>query len=239
MSTCNKQKEWMSDMKSKTCIIILLACVMATVSVLQAADTIAVIVKTQGKVTMTRLDADPVEIKRGQRLQDGDKLVTGKKSFAALRFIDDASLVRVGENTVCTVHGQKSNNQVAKNIALEAGALLSRVRQLKGKFQVSTPTSVASVKGTEFIAEHKSNPGTYYFGEEGEVEVTNEAGTMMLEAGFTVYVASATSMPEKWKTKSDEKPDFEGTVPPADEFEIEFEDESGQKKTLKFKVQEK
>jgi len=226
-------------MKMKKLVIFSFACILAAAAVLHAADTIAIIVKAQGTVTMTRPNADPVEVKRGLRLEDGDKLVTGKKSFAALRFIDDASLVRINENTICTIQGQKSNNQVAKNIYVEAGALLSRVTQLKGKFQVSTPTSVASVKGTEFIAEHKSNPGTYYFGQEGEVEVTNDAGTMSLEAGFTVYVASRTTMPEKWKTKAGEKPDFEVGALPVDEFEIEFEDESGQKKTLKFKLQEK
>jgi hypothetical protein len=226
-------------MKIRAWFIISVVCILTVAAGLQAAETIAIIIKTQGKVTVTRANADPVEVKRGLRLEDGDKLVTGRKSFAALRFIDDASLVRIGENTICTIQGQKSNNQVAKNIYVEAGALLSRVTQLKGKFQVSTPTSVASVKGTEFITEHKSNPGTYFFGHEGEVEVANDAGIMTLEAGFTVYVASRTAMPEKWKTKAGETPEFGEGAPPVDEFEIEFEDESGQKKTLKFKLKEK
>ena len=98
---------------------------------------------------------------------------------------------------------------------------------------------MASVKGTEFATEHRSNPGTYYFGFEGEVDVTNNRGTQTLEPGFTVYVAHPDSLMEKFETQPGSVPEFGKGAAPVDEFEIEFEDGSGQKKTLKIKVQEK
>ncbi len=213
---------------------------LAPVLEMQAAETIAIVVKTEGSVSLTRSGKDkPEPLERGHRLEDGDKLVTAAKSYAALRFIDDASLVRLGENTICTIQGRKANNQIAKNILVEAGVLLSQVTQQKGKFQVSTPTSVASVKGTQFITQHKPNPGTTYFGEDGEVEVTNQTGSIILKSGFTVYVASQTSAFEMWKTKEGEKPSLGPEEFNIDEFDLEFENDSGQKKSLKFKLQEK
>ena len=109
-----------------------------------AAETIAVVLKVKGKVQITRgTQASLITLKRGSRLQDGDKLKTEKSSYAAVRFIDDASLLRVRANSTCTIKGKKDKNQVIKNVVLEVGTILAKVTKQRGKFEISTPTSVA------------------------------------------------------------------------------------------------
>jgi hypothetical protein len=218
--------------------LLFLACVLAIIGLVYASETIAVILKATGKVTVIRTgQSAETNVDRGFRMEDGDKLSTGKKSHAALRFIDDASLVRIRPNSVCIFHGERVNNQIMKNIYIEMGTILSNITQQKGKFQVATPTSVASVKGTIIIGDHTDRGGTFWYGLEGEAMVNNEVDSTSLGAGETVHVKSRDAQLEKWKTGSGDTPDFEDTEGEGfDEFELDFENDSGKTKKLKFKV---
>lgn len=204
-------------------------------AIIHAQETIAVVVQVKGEATVYRTNVEEGEtVKRGTRLQTGDRLITGSNTHVALRFIDDASLVRISSNSTCVIEGTRENNQILKNVYLEAGTILSKIADQKGQYKVITPTSVASVKGTEFITVQSDNPGTYYYGNEGEVEISNEVGTVLLKVGFTVYVASENTPPVISQTLEGEKPTFEDDV--EDEFEFEFENQSGEIRTLKFKA---
>jgi hypothetical protein len=203
-------------------------------------ETVAVVLKSKGTVSVMRgNNAAALKLKRGFRLEDGDKIVTSKSSYAAVRFIDDASTVRIRPNSTCVIKTTKEQNQVIKNVALEVGTIFARVTKQRGRFEVSTPTSVASVKGTEFIADQRLDGGTFYFGEEGLVEVSNDAGTALLHAGETAIVTSKNSAPTVRKTRAGEKPAYDEEDGEEDLFEFEFENEMGQKKLLKFKAKKK
>ena len=213
-------------------ISFLLVC--AGCAVLQA-ETIAVVLKAEGSVLVKREGSDgDLKAERGFRIEDGDKIVTADQSFAALRFIDDASLVRIRPNSVCIVQGKREKDRIVKNVSLEVGVILTRITQQKGAFQVVTPTSVASVKGTEFITDQNESGPTTYHGKDGTAEVANNAGSVDMGPGMTVVVNSQDAMPLLRETLPGEVPLFgEGEE---DEFELEFENEAGQIKTLKFKV---
>ncbi len=219
-------------------IIPVLLSVVIFISLVMAAQTIAVILKTNGAVTVAKSGQNSQsDITRGYRLEDGDKIITGNKSHAAFRFIDDASLVRIRPNSICVIHGQKEDNQIMKNIYIEAGAILSNITKQKGKFQVATPTSVASVKGTTIIGDHADRTGTYWYGVDGEAMVNNNVDSTSLGPGETVYVKAIDIQMEKWQTKTGEIPTFEAAPGESlDEFEMEFEDDEGKTKTLQFKV---
>jgi hypothetical protein len=209
-------------------------------SVASAAEAIAVIIKTRGSLSLIRNNkAAGQKIAKGFRLEDQDKLVTQKESYAAIRFIDDASLVRIRENSTCTIQGKKEQNQVSKNIYLEAGTLFARVTRQKGKFQVSTPTSVASVKGTRFIVEQQFDGGTFYYGEEGVIEVSNDAGSALVHANETGYVKDRNTPPVVEPTKQGGRPTLDEDQGEIDNFELEFENQTGERKTLNFSAQKK
>jgi len=125
---------------------------------------------------------------------------------------------------------------VIKNVVLEVGTILAKVTKQRGKFEISTPTSVASVKGTEWITEQRYNGGTFYYGLEGVTEITNDAGTALLHADETGYVANNETAPIVQPTKDGTVPIFDDTEDGADFFEFEFENDEGQKKLLEFKA---
>ena len=224
-------------MRSKIYILsITILLVLAFSVTSMAAETIAVVLKVKGKVSITRGNqASSITLKRGSRLQDGDKLKTDKASYAAVRFIDDASLLRIRANSICTIKGKKEKNQIIKNVALEVGTILAKVTKQRGKFEISTPTSVASVKGTEWITEQRYNGGTFFYGLGGVIEVTNAAGAALVHEDETGYVPNKDTAPIVQPTKDGTVPTFDEDMEDgADFFEFEFENDEGQKKLLEF-----
>jgi hypothetical protein len=219
-------------------IFIILAFLLINLSGL-GAQPIAVVLKVKGTVGLQKEgQAKGAVMKRGTRLENGDKLVTGKKSYAAVRFIDDASLLRIRSNSRCTIRGQKEQNKILKNVFLEVGTILARVTKQKGKFEVATPTSVASVKGTEWIIDQILQGGTYFYGLGGVVEITNSGGVALLHEGETGFVPDEGTAPTIRPTKPGEVPTFDDLSEGEDFFEFEFENNEGQKKLLQFRSSE-
>jgi len=205
-------------------------------SSLVVAKSDAVVIKAKGDVTVSKANGTSLKAKRGTKLENGDKIKTGSNGRMAVKFIDDNSLLRIRPNSSCTINTKKEQNSVAKNIFVEVGSIFSRITKGPNtSFRVTTPTSVASVKGTSYWTVQKFKGGTQYFGEDGIVEVSNDAGTALMKAGETSIVSSKNSKPIVRKTKDGEKPTFDSDDA-IDEFEFEFEDESGNKKVLKFKA---
>ena len=197
----------------------------------------AVIIKAKGDITIKKADGKTIKkVRRGTKLENGDKITTGKRGRLAIKFLDDNSLLRIRPNSSCTINTKKEKNSVAKNIFVEVGSIFSRITKGPNtSFRVTTPTSVASVKGTSYWTIQTFGGGTQYFGEEGLVEISNDAGTALMKAGETSIVNSKNSKPIVRKTKEGEAPKLDDGDTP-DEFEFEFEDESGNKKVLKFKA---
>lgn len=211
-----------------------------TISLVMAKDPIAVIVKSRGTVTIQyEKDGKRENVKRGTKLYTGAILIAKEKSYASLLFVDDRSMIRVRPNSILTVNGQREKNNIAKNISLEVGTIFAQITKQKTGFQVTTPTSVASVKGTSFWTKQLFKAGTYYYGVEGgPTEVSNDAGSALFRELETCYVESKNSKPIVRKTKPGESPNF-GEDDTIDEFKIDFENEKGEVKTLRFKTKVK
>ena len=201
-----------------------------------AADPIAVVIKAKGEISVKNAaSGKSTDAKRGTRLNDGDKITTGKDGRLAVKFLDDNSLLRIRPNSTLTVNAKKEQNSVAKNVFVEVGTIFSRITKQNSSFRVTTPTSVASVKGTIFWTVQEFKGATTYFGDEGTVEISNDAGSALMHKDETGYVTSKNSKPIVRKTKPGEKPTLEEGDEP-DEFEFDFQDQSGNKKLLKFKA---
>jgi len=225
-------------MKSyKQLIVFILIAILA--GTLVAADPVAVVIKAKGDISIKNATSGKsITATRGTRLANGDKITTGKQGNLAVKFLDDNSLLRIRPNSTCIINAQKENNSVAKNIFVEVGSIFSRITKQQSSFQVSTPTSVASVKGTAFWTIQIFKGSTQYFGEEGFVEISNDAGLALMRMDETGLVASKNSKPVVRKTKPGEKPTFSDDDGTPDEFEFDFEDGSGNKKMLEFKVKQ-
>lgn len=201
-----------------------------------ADDNVAVIIKTLREVKVTPTNqTKTVQGKRGYVLQDGNKIITGDKSFCAIKFLDDKSLLRIRENSSCVIEGKKEQNKIDKNIIVEVGSFFASLFKPRGSFKVTTPTSVASVKGTQFWI--LQNSPTKYIITKGTVEVENEKNKVLVREGQTAVVASKTSEIEVYLTRDGEIPsDNDGST--IKNLDIGFQKDNGEEKTLRIKVQE-
>lgn len=227
----------MADSKALQKILFIL---LAFVLVAYAADPVAVVIKSRGKVKMYRTATSQAEtVKKGSVLYDGYKLQTSRGSFCALKFIDDKSLLRMKENSSCVIEGKREKDRIDKNIVVEVGSFFASLFRQRGRFTVTTPTSVASVKGTKFWTVQFPSGKTVYIGVEGLIDLINDAGRVLLRSGQTAVVTSSNELPTITLTKEGDIPADEDKTEDLKTLEIEFKDATGNVKKLRLDYQEK
>jgi len=197
---------------------------------------IAVTTKAKGDVTFRSWDSkDYNDLKPAKTLNDGDHIQTGNDGFGALVYLDDKSTIKVKENTDFDVIGTRGKKGISKRIKINTGAIKAKIpKGSAGGFIIETPTSVATVKGTEFWLV-TSTDGDQVFGLEGSVELKNTISGEVVMVGInetgtslaTGQVDVAETTPEDVPTETEEQE--------INEFEIEFEGPDGNQKTMKIR----
>jgi hypothetical protein len=138
------------------------------------ANSIAVVVKASGEVTIqTAAGSADEALKQGMRLNDGDRIFTGEEGRAVMVYTDDRSQLKMLPNTELVIHARRTNERVDKEVALDLGTIWTKVTRQKGEFVISTPTSVASVKGTAWWTKLDGAGQTTIVTEEGRVGLKN------------------------------------------------------------------
>ena len=135
----------------------------------QPNSSIAVLSKVKGEVSVKNNSdfKDFIKVNPGYIFKDGDHVKTGINSFAVLIYLDDKSMVKLKSSTSLVINGIKDENGINKNLNLNNGAIKSIInKQKKGEFKVTSPTSVASVKGTSFWSVTNFDQGDTFFNEE-------------------------------------------------------------------------
>ena len=216
-------------------IKIIVSCVFL-ISSLFSQDQMAVTTKVFGNVEIFKKKGSTVELKQGSILSIGDQIKTSKGSFAAIIFIDDKSILKIKENSILTLNGQRKRGSIFKEINLQGGSLRAQVTdQNRKNFTIESSVSVASVKGTDFwFINDNDNGQDFVHGLDGLIELTNKNSgiSVDIEAGITGFSNIDGNLQTK---KTDPK------ILPADEvdpetktnsIEIEFLDSTGKKKKL-------
>ena len=197
---------------------------------------IAVTTKAKGNVSYRSWDSeDYFNLLPAKSLNDGDHIQTGDDGFGALVYLDDKSMIKIKENTNFDVLGTKNQGQISKRIKINNGTVKASIQKREtGGFIIETPTSVATVKGTEFWLVTSSD-GDQVFGLEGIVELKNiisdeivmvgidETGTSLQTGEINVAITDPTKVPTE-----DEKLEI-------NEFDINFEGSDGDQKTMKIR----
>jgi len=126
--------------------------------------------------------------KVGLAIGDGGKVKTGSSSLALIQFIDGSGLLRVRENSILNIYGKAENKKLNKNTFIDKGMVGFEVNKQAEdeEFKFTTPTVVASIRGTEGFIEHNDvdttstiflNTGSATFqtitGEEGSITSGN------------------------------------------------------------------
>ncbi|MBM3326167.1 MAG: hypothetical protein FJY65_04165 [Calditrichaeota bacterium] len=192
---------------------------------------IALTLKVTGDVKMKKAGADRVvPLKFGAVLDDGDWIRTGADGFATLIFTDDKSQIKLTANTEITIEGKRdAQSNIAKRVSMEVGQLFAKVEQQRGILQVATPTSVASVKGTEFWVIVFEDGTTQIVTIEGLIELLNtqsgrivdvrpgQRGESTPDGGIEIHIVPQDSL----------RRDPDPGMPPPNLIEIEVQDTDG------------
>ena len=199
------------------------------------AEKIAVATKVKGEVELMRVGKKNfIELKPGNILDDGDKIRTGRSGFTSLIFIDDKSTLKLKENSEVVVNGQRTAASISKKINLDGGVVRATIKKQNIDFVIQTPTSVASVKGTDFWLLSDLDGGDQIIGLEGLIGLVN------LETGQEVDVTvgmTGLSTPDGQVTSIETDPNSIPSDPSADQegpsqVRIYLEDTDGNQKVL-------
>ena len=196
---------------------------------------IAVTTKVKGLVEIMPIGKENfANLKPGTILSDGDKIRTGSSGFTAIIFIDDKSTLKLKENSEAIITGQRSAQSIAKKINMDVGTVRATVNKQNSNFVIQTPTSVASVKGTDFWMITDPVDGDVVIGLDGVVTLTNN------ETGAEVDVTEGTSGSSTPDGDVDVDETEESSIPedPTDqdeqqaEIKIYFEGPNGEQKVM-------
>ncbi len=133
---------------------------------------LAIFVKGDAVVMSPGSEWEPLTF--GTVLHDSDMVKTGDNGFMAFAFVDDGSQFKVRPKTEFSLFANRnSDNSFRKRVVMTIGEIFSDVAKPKGSLQVSTPTSVASIKGTEFWTTINTDGVTTVYTTEGIVGLRN------------------------------------------------------------------
>ena len=151
---------------------------------LSSIDFIARTLKVKGEVNLTRnLQISPALV--GDQLFNGDELETKNESYAAVKFADQSSVVKLFPNSTLNINTVQEKGKTNKKSVLKIGELWAKVEKGTGKFDIETSTTVASVKGTNFLMNVTEEGLTNLYSFEGEVLFQNkiDGETALILAG--------------------------------------------------------
>ena len=143
---------------------------------------IAAIKDVIGIVKLLRADThQKIVASMGNLLYNGDAIITESSASIAILFTD-GSMLKVQENSEVTLTAQrKDGQQVDAKVDLPLGEIWAKVTRRDSKFEVETPSSVASVKGTEFSVMVDEGGTSTLFVYDGLVEFQNELGSVIVK----------------------------------------------------------
>ncbi len=153
----------------------LLLCVLLAVSAFAVpAQNVAITYKVKGSVELTKSGAkQSVPLTAATHLSDGDKIKTGKDGYCFLIFVEDKTQIKVRENSELTISASRTDKGLDQQVNTNIGEIWSHVTKKGSNFRISTPTSVASVKGTMWWTIVNEDGTTSIIGLDGVVSLHN------------------------------------------------------------------
>lgn len=164
-------------------------------------STQAIVFLLKGSVTLKDASGKVIPIEpKVTRIASEHTIETSKSSYADI-LLSDASIIRIYQNTKLQIQSILSDNGVDESkVVLTSGKLFVKTEGKINKERsiiVTTPTTVAGVRGTEFTIEETENQSTVLVGE-GAVEggaVNGEAKVVSAGQKLDVVESNANVTP--------------------------------------------
>lgn len=165
--------------KMKTIKLLFVGLTLTSISIFGISPaSIGVITKMIQQVDFKAAETDSWDTAElGSIMNNGDEIRTGNRSLALIKFLDN-SLLRLRENSIVTLYGTKEESKLNKNAVIQQGRVGFEVTpQDDQEFKFTTPTAVASIRGTKGFFEVPIDGSLLLFVKEGLVDVESLIGT--------------------------------------------------------------
>lgn len=202
------------------------------------AATLALITKVVREVSTKNEASEWDAAEKGDILKAGDRVKTGRHSLAILKF-NDRSIVRVRENSEIAMTTAQDGGATTKTIDGSTGSYGFDIQkqQANEKFRFTSPTSVASIRGT--LGNWASGLGndTLTLGE-GLVNILNRISDRNIDvpAGYIAFSnadGSLTSRPATPEELAEARRSATGGTPR--ELDLKLRNGNGDEKELKIR----
>ncbi|MDP2241833.1 MAG: FecR domain-containing protein [Burkholderiales bacterium] len=164
-----------------------------------------------GDVSATAADGKVRPLLKGTEIAVGDTIVTGGNGRAQVRFTDGAFSSFQPETRFRVDQYQyegKTDGSEKGFFSLLKGALRTVTGAIghvnKKSYQVATPTATIGIRGTEYLA-REGNSLSVSVGE-GQIEVCNAAGCLVVADGESAFVKDASTQPTFTQQKTEAPP---------------------------------
>ncbi len=130
-----------------------------------------------------------LQVGEATTVRDGDTIVLDKGAVAELRLLDGSTITLYENTTLEVARLQVSGRAYHVRLDVLAGNIYNRVLRLLGTgdtFEVITPSSTASVRGTAFAVQVLSPEASYFACDEGQIAVRMAEQEVTVNAGEQV-----------------------------------------------------
>ena len=143
----------------------------------------AQLVIESGTVQVKHMGETWVSAENGMSLYQSDSVRTGNNSSATIIFFK-TSLVRLDSNTEVTLEKLFREEETSITIQQDSGRTWNSVYKISGidNYEIQTPTTVASVRGTAFVVIVWENYSTYYGVSHGILNVTSISNNVIQDS---------------------------------------------------------
>ncbi len=133
-----------------------------------------------------------VTVAQGEAIdvREGDRISVGQNAAAQLVLLDGSTIDLEAGSEVAVAELDLSDDRYRVDLNVLAGRTYQRVQHVLGiddTFTISTPSSAASVRGTEFAVEVLGPDSSYFACDDGQVAVSLGSSTALLNPGEEVY----------------------------------------------------
>lgn len=218
-------------------LLIVLAVAVPATGFRPAPSTLGLITKTILDVTKRGSESDWQKTARGEALAAGDAVRTGQKSLAVIKFLDN-SIVRVRELSEISMSTEVTGALRLKTIQISRGAYGFDVRkQQNEQFRLTSPTSVASIRGTRGKYSGGGGNDTLVVAE-GLVNLANKNSGKDLDvpAGYIAFSSDDGTLTSRRATEEELADALNAATGGSEnELKLELKDKQGNKKDLKLR----
>ena len=173
------KKEKPNSMRKKILLIIsiiIVLCIIGVVWLLLSPEAVkAQLLVESGTVQVKHEGGSWTSAENGMLIYQSDSVRTGDNSSASI-VLFESSIIRLDSNTEVTLQELlQQEGETSIKIRQDVGRTWNTVSKISGidDYEVQTPTTVASVRGTGFVVIVQANGSTYYGVAHGILNVTS------------------------------------------------------------------